>query len=62
MEVVGVKMLRRMGEALYDSADPTQVLHLGSHQEITKLNGDYQLRLALPFVEKSEISYYEGLF
>ena len=54
-EVVGMAMLRRMGEALYHGQDPTDVLFRGQQQEVSKSNGYYQLRLALPFVEKSDI-------
>jgi arsenite-transporting ATPase len=54
-EVVGVDMLRRMGEALYSSVDPATVLYQGHSQEVVKVNGAYQLRLPLPFVEKSAI-------
>jgi arsenite-transporting ATPase len=54
-EVVGVQMLRRMGEALYSEQDPTIVFYTGQSQEVRKTNGAYQLRLPLPFVEKSDI-------
>jgi arsenite-transporting ATPase len=54
-EVVGIAMLRRMGEALYGEQDPTHVLYQGTAQEVRKVNGLYQLRLPLPFVEKSDI-------
>jgi arsenite-transporting ATPase len=54
-EVVGVEMLRRMGAALYDAQDPTTIYYAGQSQEVVKTNGVYQLRLPLPFVEKSEI-------
>ncbi len=54
-EVVGTTMLRRMGEALYSGQDPTAVLWVGPTQEVRKVNGSYELRLSLPFVEKSDI-------
>ena len=54
-EVVGTVMLRRMGEALYNGQDPTAVLWVGPTQEVRKVNGSYELRLSLPFVEKSDI-------
>jgi arsenite-transporting ATPase len=54
-EVVGVEMLRRMGEALYDAQDPATIFFTGQSQEVRKTNGVYQLRLPLPFVEKSDI-------
>lgn len=54
-EVVGVEMLRRMGAALYEAQDPTTIFYSGRSQEVRKVNGVYQLRLPLPFVEKSDI-------
>ena len=54
-EVVGAVMLRRMGEALYSHHDPTEVMWVGQTQEVRKVNGAYELRLSLPFVEKSDI-------
>ncbi len=54
-EVVGTAMLRRMGEALYGTQEPTAVYFTGHSQEVRKINGAYQLRLPLPFVEKSDI-------
>jgi arsenite/tail-anchored protein-transporting ATPase len=54
-EVVGVEMLRRMGAALYGEQDPTTLFYTGQSQQVRKTNGAYQLRLPLPFVEKSDI-------
>lgn len=54
-EVVGVEMLRRMGAALYAEQDPTTLFYTGQAQTVLKTNGSYQLRLPLPFVEKSDI-------
>lgn len=54
-EVVGMAMLRRMGDALYAAQEPTTVFFTGHSQEVRKINGAYQLRLPLPFVEKSDI-------
>jgi arsenite-transporting ATPase len=48
-------MLRRMGAALYGAQDPTTIYYAGQSQEVRKTNGIYQLRLPLPFVEKSDI-------
>jgi arsenite-transporting ATPase len=38
-----------------DEQDPTIVFYTGQSQEVRKTNGAYQLRLPLPFVEKSDI-------
>lgn len=60
-EVVGVDMLRRMGLALYGAGDPAAVMYHGHSQEVVKVNGTYQLRLPLPFVEKSAIKLTRSL-
>lgn len=60
-EVVGVDMLRRMGLALYGAGDPAAVMYRGRSQEVVKVNGTYQLRLPLPFVEKSAIKLTRSL-
>lgn len=60
-EVVGVDMLRRMGEALYGDLDPAAIMYRGHSQEVVKINGVYQLRLPLPFVEKSAIKLTRSL-
>jgi arsenite-transporting ATPase len=60
-EVVGAAMLRRMGEALYGDQDPTTVMYSGQTQEVRKVNGSYELRLSLPFVEKSDIKLTRSL-
>ncbi len=54
-EVVGFDMLRRMAEATYGDRDPTTLFHRGKIQDVQKLDGEYQLELALPFVGKEAI-------
>ena len=55
-EVVGLPMLERFAEALYDTMDPTPVLHEGQIHDIREEDGQYVLSLAVPFVTKEEIS------
>ena len=55
-EVVGLEMLGRFGDALYDSDDPTLVHFRGQAQEIREENGGYVLTLLLPFVTKEEVA------
>ena len=61
-EVVGEKMLRRMGEAVYAGANPAARLYDDSPQRIEKVGGDYVLALRLPFVERSDIdlAHHDG--
>ena len=44
-----------MGDALYGEVDPTGLSHPGPPQEVFKVKGASQLRLPLPFIEKSDI-------
>jgi arsenite-transporting ATPase len=54
-EVVGLAMLRRMAAAIYGDQDPTQVFYMGKAQTIEKLDGDYNLKLPLPFASKESV-------
>jgi arsenite-transporting ATPase len=54
-EVVGMKMLQRVAEALYGEQDPAQVFYEGSPQEIKKSADGYVLRMNLPFAAKSDV-------
>jgi arsenite-transporting ATPase len=55
-EVVGISMLKVMGEALFADQDPSKIFFRGRAQEIEKENGGYVLTLPLPFVTKGDIS------
>jgi len=54
-EVVGLPMLRKMGEALFGEKDPTKVHFSGQVQTIRKRGKQYTLSLKLPFARKEEI-------
>lgn len=55
-EVVGIPMLETMAVALYGKDDPTKLFFRGQVQNFHKEAGHYILTLALPFVEKGDIS------
>src|SRR5437763_1447641 len=55
-EVLGPRMLDRLGAALFADYDPAAVLHDAPVQEIEMMDGGARLRLELPFSRKSEIS------
>jgi arsenite-transporting ATPase len=57
-EVIGGEMLDRLASALFSSAglDPAALLFESLTQELTVEQAGARLRVALPFVEKSEIS------
>jgi arsenite/tail-anchored protein-transporting ATPase len=55
-EVVGAEMLDRLGAALFGAGDAAALLHDGLAQEFGLENGAGEVRLALPFVDKGEVS------
>jgi len=54
-EVVGMQMLRRMAEALFDGRDPTDVFYVGEEQRVTKTDDGYRLHVPLPFASSEDI-------
>jgi arsenite-transporting ATPase len=54
-EVVGLDMLRRMGQALFADRNPTDVLYVGQELKISKANGTYVLYIPLPFVKGTDV-------
>ncbi|HUP27553.1 MAG TPA: ArsA family ATPase [Chloroflexia bacterium] len=54
-EVVGVEMLRKMGGAIFEDADPAGVFFEGKVQTIEPVDTGYVLRLPLPFASKDQI-------
>ena len=59
-EVVGIPMLEVMAGALYGKDDPTKFFFRGQVQNFQKENEHYTLTLALPFIEKGDISLTRG--
>lgn len=53
-EVVGFEMLRRMA-AIYGERNPAAIFYEGAPQVVSKQNGQYQLRLRLPFVGRGDV-------
>lgn len=54
-EVVGEKMLRMMGEALFDNQDPSAIYFQGRSHKIEKAKDGYILTIPLPFAHKEEL-------
>jgi len=54
-EVLGPKRLIRLGDALYGDRDPLGYFFPGQAFQLSKENGEYRLRLKLPFVDKQNI-------
>ena len=55
-EVVGAAMLDRLGEAMFEGADGSALLHDELAQELSLDGNGAQLRLDLPFAQKGDIS------
>lgn len=55
-EVVGIDLLRELGQALFEDSDPTVVLYRGRPYRVQRENGRYVLSLELPFTSREEIS------
>ncbi|RLA81551.1 MAG: ArsA family ATPase [Deltaproteobacteria bacterium] len=55
-EVRGMKSLERLAEDLYGGRNPLEVFHRDPPYHLTKVDGRYELRVQLPFVEKGEIN------
>lgn len=50
-EVVGLEMLRKVGEAVYGNKNPLDIFYKEEHTEIQKVSdGHYVMKLRLPFV------------
>jgi arsenite/tail-anchored protein-transporting ATPase len=54
-EMVGVERLREVGEALFGSDDPTTVFYRGRPYEVLRENGNYVLKLELPFASRDDV-------
>ncbi len=54
-EVVGMKMLELMADALFGDDDPTAVFYTGRAQTIEKRDGRYVLTVPLPLVSKEAL-------
>jgi arsenite-transporting ATPase len=54
-EVVGPEDLLKLGEALYDERDPLKVYYSDLVYRIVKENGQYVLKVTMPFVGKQDV-------
>jgi arsenite/tail-anchored protein-transporting ATPase len=55
-EVLGDAMLDRLGDALFADSSPAALLHSGLAQEFSLDDGRGEVRLAVPFAEKGDVS------
>ncbi len=54
-EVVGVQMLDKMGQAIFDDADPASVFFHGKAQTIEATDNGFALKMPLPLATKEQI-------
>jgi arsenite-transporting ATPase len=54
-EMVGIDRLRELGQALYGSEDPTQVLYAGRPYHVVRDGSGYALTVELPFTSRDAI-------
>jgi len=57
-EMVGVDLLRDMGEEVYGELDATAILHRDEPMRVRKRGTAYVLTLRLPFVEKTDLDVF----
>lgn len=55
-EVVGMRMLERMSEEVFGGEDPMGIKYNGRAQQVYKESEDYILAIAMPFMDKKELS------
>lgn len=54
-ELVGIDMLRRMADVAFGDTNPADVLHRERVYQLDRVNGSYQMRLALPLASRDAI-------
>jgi arsenite/tail-anchored protein-transporting ATPase len=59
-EIVGLKGLRELADAVFGEEDPAQTFYQGVAQRVRKVNGLYELTLQLPFVSRDEVEVSHG--
>jgi arsenite-transporting ATPase len=55
-EVIGLPVLRELGEQLYGDADPTQRFFVGRPYSVARHDGEFVLSVDLPFAIKEQIA------
>src|SRR5260221_14209728 len=58
-EILGLRELDRLGKALYGSRDPALVYYRESPYRFSNVNGEFQLRMKLPFVDSEDVDMFK---
>jgi arsenite-transporting ATPase len=55
-EIVGIEMLKRMGDELYKERDPVAIMFNRRIQQVEKIGEEYLFSVYIPFAEKKDVS------
>lgn len=55
-EIVGIPILDRLSQKIFDGEDPTEIKYTGRAQEVTKDGNSYIFTIDIPFAEKGDLS------
>jgi len=58
-EVLGFDNLKTLGDQIYGARNPLDRFFEGKPYELTKVNGKYQLKMKLPFIEKQDVALHK---
>ena len=58
-EVLGFDNLKALGDKIYGSRNPLDRFFMGKPYELTKVDGKYQLKMKLPFIEKRDVALHK---
>ena len=58
-EIIGYEDLKKVGDELFKKHDPTEIFFKENVREIIKENGNYLLKLKLPFLGKEKFSLFK---
>ncbi|MEL7567419.1 MAG: TRC40/GET3/ArsA family transport-energizing ATPase [Dehalobacterium sp.] len=55
-EIVGLEMLRRMGDTIFGASDPAAIFYNARTQYVEKADKEYIMSIYMPFAEKGDLS------
>ena len=58
-EVLGFDNLKTLGDQIYGARNPLDRFFKGKPYELTKVDGKYQLKMKLPFIEKRDVALHK---
>ena len=58
-EVLGFDNLKALGDQIYGARNPLDRFFKGKPYELTKVDGKYQLKMKLPFIEKRDVALHK---